>query len=264
VAAHDGFCLRDHVTNAEKHNEANGEKGADGESHNRSWNCGVEGPTDDEDVLALRSRQQRNFFTTLLLSQGVPMIAHGDELGRTQGGNNNAYCQDNEISWVDWDLGEDQRALLEFARQVVELRHDHPVFRRRRFFAGSPDHGGESDLGDIAWFTPTGEHMSDEHWQNGYARALMVFFNGQAIPEPDPRGNRTVDQSFLVVINGHHESMSFTLPDSDYGDCWKLVLDTARTPSFAGAEPEHHEPLSELVAQSRSIVVLTDCDEPEA
>jgi glycogen operon protein len=264
VTAHDGFTLRDLVSYNEKHNEANGENNADGESHNRSWNCGVEGPTDDDDVLALRHRQQRNFLTTLLLSQGVPMIAHGDELGRTQGGNNNAYCQDNEISWVDWDLGDDQRELLDFARQVVGLRHGHPVFRRRRFFAGSPDHGGESDLGDIAWFTPGGEHMSDEHWQNGLARALMVFFNGEAIPEPDPRGDRTVDRSFLVVFNADQEPMSFTLPDADYGSCWQLVLDTARTPSFAVAgDAEHHDPRAEIVAHARSIVVLTDCDEAE-
>jgi glycogen operon protein len=264
VTAHDGFTLRDLVSYNDKHNDANGENGADGESHNRSWNCGVEGPTDDEAVLALRARQQRNFLTTLLLSQGVPMIAHGDELGRTQRGNNNAYCQDNDISWVDWDLDDDERELLEFARQMVQLRREHPVFRRRRFFAGSADHGGESDLGDIAWFTPSGEHMSDEHWQNGYARALMVFFNGEAIPEPDPRGNRTVDRSFLLIINAHHEAMSFTLPEDEYGGCWTLVLDTARTPSFAGpAGTEHHDPLSELVAQARSIVVLTDCDEPQ-
>ncbi|HET8616702.1 MAG TPA: glycogen debranching protein GlgX [Actinomycetales bacterium] len=264
VTAHDGFTLRDLVSYNEKHNEANGENNADGESHNRSWNCGVEGPTDDQGVLALRARQQRNFLTTLLLSQGVPMIAHGDELGRSQGGNNNAYCQDNDISWVDWELDDDQRDLLDFARKIVELRHDHPVFRRRRFFAGSPDHGGESDLGDIAWFTPSGEHMSDEHWQNGYARALMVFFNGQAIPEPDPRGNRTVDRSFLVVFNAHQESMAFTLPDTEYGDCWKPVLDTAATPAFAGSDAKHLEPLSERTAQARSIVVLTDCDEPES
>jgi isoamylase len=263
VTAHDGFTLRDLVSYNSKHNDANGENGADGESHNRSWNCGAEGPTDDEDVLALRARQQRNFLTTLLLSQGVPMIAHGDELGRTQGGNNNAYCQDNEISWVDWELGDDERALLDFARQVVELRHDHPVFRRRRFFAGRPEQGGESDLGDIAWFTPSGEHMSDEHWQNGYARALMVFFNGDAIPEPDPRGDRIVDSSFLVVFNAHQESLSFTLPDDQYGDCWRVVLDTAPTPSFTGPGTKHLEPLSELVAQSRSIVVLTDCDDEQ-
>jgi glycogen operon protein len=263
VTAHDGFTLRDLVSYNFKHNEANGENGADGESHNRSWNCGVEGPTDDDDVRALRARQQRNFLTTLLLSQGVPMIALGDELGRTQQGNNNAYCQDNEISWVDWSLDDDERDLLDFARRIVQLRHDHPVFRRRRFFAGSPEHGGESDLGDIAWFTPTGEHMSDEHWQNGYARALMVFFNGEAIPEPDPRGDRIVDHSFLVIFNAHQEPMSFTLPDGDYGVCWKPVLDTARTPSFAADDTQHHDPLSELVAQARSIVVLTDCDEAE-
>src|SRR5215217_447953 len=159
VIAHDGFTLADLVSYNEKHNEANGENNRDGESHNRSWNCGVEGPTDDAAVVALRERQHRNFLVTLLLSQGVPMLLHGDEIGRTQQGNNNVYCQDNELSWVDWDLGEDRTALLDFTKRVIHLRRDHPVLRRRRFFEGAADHGGESDLHDIAWFNPSGEHM---------------------------------------------------------------------------------------------------------
>ena len=161
VIAHDGFTLRDLVSYNEKHNEANGEDNRDGESHNRSWNCGVEGPTDDPEILALRARQQRNLIATLLLSQGVPMLAHGDEISRTQGGNNNVYCQDNEIAWVDWDLDVPQRQLLEFTRAVVALRRDHPVFRRRRFFAGRADHGGESERRDIEWFRPDGGHMGE-------------------------------------------------------------------------------------------------------
>jgi glycogen operon protein len=262
VVAHDGFTLRDLVSYNEKHNEANGEGGADGESHNRSWNCGAEGPTDDPQVNELRLRQQRNLLTTLLLSQGVPMIAHGDELGRTQEGNNNVYCQDNEIAWVDWDLDETQRDLLDFTRRLVQLRHDHPVFRRRRFFAGSADHGGESELGDIAWFAPSGEHMSDEDWRNGYARSLMVFLNGSAIPEPDRRGARVVDDSFLVLFNGHHEEIDFVLPSVEYGESWVTELDT--TEAFVRVEvPELAElglaglaPGASLAVGPRSVIVL--------
>ena len=190
VVAHDGFTLRDLVSYNEKHNEANGENNNDGESHNRSWNCGVEGPTDDPSVNALRLQQQRNFLTTLLLSQGVPMIAHGDELGRTQLGNNNGYCQDSDLTWVDWDLDDQQSDLLRFTRRLVQLRKDHPVFRRRRFFAGTANHGGESDLGDIAWFMPNGKHMDEAAWRDGMARSLMVFLNGDAIPAPDRRGQK--------------------------------------------------------------------------
>ncbi len=261
VVAHDGFTLRDLVSYNHKHNEANGEGGKDGESHNRSWNCGAEGDTDDADVLALRLRQQRNMLATLLLSQGVPMIAHGDELGRTQGGNNNVYCQDNPTAWVDWDLDAGQRDLLDFTRRLVQLRHDHPVFRRRRFFAGSADHGGESELGDIAWFTPSGEHMSNEDWRNGYARSLMVFLNGSAIPEPDRRGSPIVDDSFLVVFNGHHEELDFVLPSPEYGQGWLVELDTTEAfvrvevPELAG-ELSGLKPGSALTVGPRSVVVL--------
>ncbi len=253
VVAHDGFTLRDLVSYNDKHNDANGEGGADGESHNRSWNCGVEGPSDDPEIEELRLRQQRNVLATLLLSQGVPMIAHGDELGRTQSGNNNVYCQDNEIAWIDWDLSEQQRGLVHFAQRVVALRKEHPVFRRRRFFAGTSDHGGESALGDIAWFTPNGQHMSAEDWSNGYARSLMVFYNGDAIPEPDPRGQRTVDDSFLVVFNGHHEPLAFTLPSAEYGAEWQMCFDTAEP---EGDERVALQPGSALKAAPRSVVVL--------
>ena len=226
VTAHDGFTLHDLVSYNEKHNEANGEDNKDGESHNRSWNCGVEGPTDDPAVLRLRWRQQRNFLTTLLLSQGVPMISHGDELGRSQGGNNNGYCQDNEVTWVDWELDEAEQRHLAFTRDLVDLRRSHPVLRRRRFFHGNADHGGESELGDIAWFTTSGEHMSEEDWNKGYARAVMVFLNGEAIVEPDVRGERVVDDSFLVIYNASPETLTFTLPPVDFGSVWTCVLDT--------------------------------------
>lgn len=226
VTAHDGFTLHDLVSYNDKHNDANGEGGRDGESHNRSWNCGVEGPTDDPQISELRARQRRNFLATMLLSQGVPMLAHGDELGRTQGGNNNGYCQDNEVTWVDWDLDEERLALLEFTRRVVHLRRDHPVFRQRRFFAGAPEHGGESELRDIAWLTPSGQHMQAEAWNSDHAFAVMVFLNGDAIDEPDMRGEEIVDDSFLLLFNSHWEKQSFKLPGADYGQAWTAVLDT--------------------------------------
>ena len=226
VTAHDGFTLHDLVSYNDKHNDANGEDNKDGESHNRSWNCGVEGLTEDPAVLGLRWRQQRNFLTTLLLSQGVPMISHGDELGRTQGGNNNGYCQDNEVTWIDWSLDAAEQRHLDFTRELVDLRRSHPVLRRRRFFHGSADHGGESELGDIAWFTTAGEHMSEDDWHKGYARAVMVFLNGEAIVEPDARGARVVDDSFLVIYNAAPENLTFTLPPADFGTVWTCILDT--------------------------------------
>src|SRR6476661_1536079 len=216
VVAHVGFTLRDLVSYNSKHNEANGEGGNDGESHNRSWNCGVEGETKDPRVNAIRLRQQRNFLTTLLLSQGVPMIAHGDELGRTQGGNNNVYAQDNEIAWVDWNLDEEHRDLLEFTSALIALRKAHPVFRRRRFFAGDAAHGGKSDLGDIEWLKPDGNFMEEEDWNSGFARSMMVFLNGDAIPEPDSAGRRITDDHFLLLFNAHTEKIDFHLPSRGF------------------------------------------------
>lgn len=253
ITAHDGFTLRDLVSYNDKHNEANGEDGRDGESFNRSWNCGVEGPTDDPAIEELRARQQRNFLATLLFSQGVPMISHGDELGRTQQGNNNVYCQDNELSWVDWDLDGTREALLAFTRTVVHLRRDHPVFRRRRFFAGAPERGGESDLRDIAWLNPTGEHMSDEQWQERLARAVMVFLNGDAIAEPDLRGEPIVDDSFLVLFNAQPDDADFVLPGEDYGHAWTVVLDTDThlTPG------DHLAAGAQVTLSGRSLVLLT-------
>jgi isoamylase len=254
VVAHDGFTLRDLVSYNEKHNEANGEDNNDGESHNRSWNCGVEGETDDPAVNTLRLQQQRNFLATLLLSQGVPMIAHGDEVGRTQRGNNNAYCQDSEVAWVDWELDEDREGLLEFTARLVELRKDHPVFRRRRFFAGDAAHGGKSELGDIEWFAPQGNEMDELDWRNGYARSLMVFLNGEAIPEPDHLGRTIVDDHFLLLFNAHSEPVDFTLPPKDYGALWQVRLDTT---SASASEPEDWKAGSEHAVPGRSVVVLS-------
>lgn len=253
VTAHDGFTLADLVSYNEKHNEANGEGNNDGESHNRSWNCGVEGPTDDAEVNALRRRQQRNFLTTLLLSQGVPMICHGDELGRTQRGNNNGYCQDNALTWVDWDLDEHREALLEFTRALVHLRRDHPVLRRRRFFAGSADHGGESELGDIAWFGTDGEHMTDEDWHEAHVKAVTVFLNGEAITEPDQRGEPVVDDSFLIMYNAAPNTVLFTVPPAEFGPSWACVLDTDNTLP-AGAVVKAGD---ELPIEARSTLVLS-------
>jgi glycogen operon protein len=246
VTCHDGFTLRDLVSYNEKHNGANHEDNRDGESFNRSWNCGAEGDTDDPGVLALRGRQQRNFIATLMLSQGVPMLSHGDEFGRTQSGNNNAYCQDSDISWVHWPeaaMGpsrmpaspeeeepkneEDNAAqLLEFTRHMVWLRRDHPVFRRRRFFHGRPVSGTHDDLTDIAWFTPGGEEMTGEDWSASYAKSLTVFLNGYAISEPDRRGGKITDDSFLLLFNAGDKGIDFTVP-INHGREWQVVVDTA-------------------------------------
>ena len=223
ITCHDGFTLQDLVSYNQKHNEANGDENHDGESFNRSWNCGVEGPTDDPDVRALRDRQQRNLLTTLLLSQGVPMILGGDELGRTQQGNNNGYCQDNAISWYDW--AHRDRDLESFVAVLVQLRRSHPVFRRRRWFLGRPIHGEE--LTDVAWFKPDGGQMTEEDWQNGFARSLAVFLNGEEIASPDARGRRVRDDSFFLLFNAHDQQLRFTLPRGLYGRRWKRVLDTA-------------------------------------
>ncbi|HYY09507.1 MAG TPA: glycogen debranching protein GlgX, partial [Kineosporiaceae bacterium] len=256
VTAHDGFTLRDLVSYNDKHNEANGEGGADGESHNRSWNCGVEGETDHEDVLALRARQQRNFLTTLLLSQGVPMILHGDEMGRTQQGNNNVYCQDNELSWVDWSPDEARAQLLAFTEKLMVLRRDHPVFRRRRFFKGEASQGGTSEVGDIAWFTPAGTQMQQGDWQDGNSRSVAVFLNGERILEPDKRGQQILDDSFLVIFNAHHEDLEFTLPPGEYGEWWSVLIDTADDGTWASDSGDTFGPGDVVVVSSRSTIVL--------
>jgi len=223
VTAHDGFTLRDLVSYNEKHNEENGENNADGANDNRSWNCGVEGPAEDPEINALRARQQRNFLTTLVLSQGVPMLVAGDELGRTQDGNNNAYCQDNELSWIDWDNAD--QVLHAFVTRLIHLRNEHPVFRRRRWFVGRAHRG--SEVGDIGWFRPDGGQMSEEDWHSGFARALGVFLNGDALPDPDYRGERVVDESFYLLFNANWEVITFTLPTGEWGARWSKIIDTA-------------------------------------
>jgi len=229
VTAHDGFTLTDLVSYDHKHNEANGEDNRDGSDDNRSWNCGVEGPTDDPGILALRARQKRNFLTTLLLSQGVPMLLAGDEMGRTQQGNNNAYCQDNEISWVDWAVrAESDTELLDFVRRLTRLRAEHAVFRRRRFFRGQAIRGGRQRLGDIAWFTLAGDEMTGHDWDAGFVKSLTVFLNGRAISEPDRRGERVADDSFLLLFNASEQDLVFTIPPRRYGQRWAKALDTAR------------------------------------
>ncbi|MFG1820246.1 glycogen debranching protein GlgX [Kribbella sp. NPDC049174] len=252
ITAHDGFTLRDLVSYNEKHNEANGEGGKDGESHNRSWNCGAEGETDDAVVITLRSKQQRNFLATLLISQGVPMLAHGDELGRTQSGNNNVYCQDNELAWVNWDLTEEQQDLLEFTGALVRLRHEHPVFRRRRFFHGDT---GVDGLGDLVWFTPDGQEMQDGDWSRDDARAVAVFLNGDAISEPDPRGEPVVDDSFLILLNSNYEPEEFLLPAKEYGEAWSVVVDTIRP--TGRAEGGEHLAGSTIRIEAHGMLVLT-------
>ena len=227
VTAHDGFTLNDLVSYNEKHNEANGEGGRDGESHNRSWNCGVEGPTDDPEINALRAQQRRNFLTTLLISQGTPMISHGDELGRTQNGNNNVYCQDNEISWLDWSKYEENQDLFQFTKRLIELRKEHPVFRRRQFLAGGPL-GDESAHRDIAWLATDGKLMDQADWDFYFGKALMVFLNGQEIAEPDSRGAKVEDDSFLMFFNASHTDVEFTLPVATYGASWKVIIDTTQ------------------------------------
>ena len=254
VTAHDGFTLRDLVSYNEKHNEANGEDNNDGESDNKSWNCGAEGPTDDPEINALRGRQQRNFLTTTLLSQGVPMISHGDELGRTQGGNNNGYCQDNEITWIDWAHAD--TSLLEFTRTVSALRAAHPVFRRRRFFDGLPvRRRGVEGMPDISWFQPDGSEMSDEDWDSGLGKSVAVYLNGQGIPGLDARGHRVTDDSFVLCFNAHHEPIEFTLPPEEFGPAWTPVIDTAAG-ADDGGEASPVRAGATVRVGSRGIVVL--------
>ncbi|MBW4456351.1 MAG: glycogen debranching protein GlgX [Nostoc indistinguendum CM1-VF10] len=224
ITAHDGFTLNDLVSYNEKHNQANGEDSRDGESHNRSWNCGVEGETDDPDVIRLRERQRRNFLATLMLSQGVPMLLAGDEIGCTQKGNNNAYCQDNEISWRDWSLQKSNSELLDFSRELIDFRHKHPVFRRRKWFQGRPIHG--FGINDIGWFNADGSEMTEKQWLVSYAKAMEIFLNGEGIVTPGRRGERIIDESFLVFFNAHYEMIEFALPNVFQDREWEIVIDT--------------------------------------
>jgi glycogen operon protein len=252
VTAHDGFTLNDLVSYNEKHNEANGEDNRDGESHNRSWNCGVEGPTDDPEIEALRCRQMRNFWATLMVSQGTPMIAHGDELGRTQNGNNNVYCQDSELSWMDWSLADQNSDLLAFARKVSTLRRKHPVFRRRRFFEGEPIRSGD-EVRDIAWLTPGGQEMTHEDWGAAFDKCVAVFLNGDAIAAPNERGERVVDDSFLLCFNAHDRDVEFVMPHDDYAQQWTVELDT----NHPAGDADHVVNAEEKVSlPPRSVLVL--------
>jgi isoamylase len=257
VTCHDGFTLHDLVSYNRKHNEANGEDNKDGTDDNRSWNCGAEGPSDNPAINELRARQKRNFIATLFCSQGVPMLLAGDEMGRTQGGNNNAYCQDNEVSWVDWTRAAGERDLMDFTRAMSALRREHPLFRRRRFFSGHPTAGTPGGPGDIVWLTPAGKEMTEEDWRAGQAKSLGVFLNGEAISEPDPRGDRITDSSFLLLFNAHAEPITFTLPETEFGPEWEIVIDSAgpRIPAIHGELPTLTAKADVEVA-SRAVIVL--------
>jgi glycogen operon protein len=258
VTAHDGFTLRDLVSYNEKHNDANGEDGNDGESHNRSYNHGVEGPTDDPEILTVRARQQRNFLATLLLSQGVPMISHGDELGRTQGGNNNGYAQDNEVTWVDW--GSVDQPLIEFTAALARLRRDHPTFRRGRFFNGRPVRRAEGEpVPDIAWVRPDGSEMQPEDWDSGFGRAVGVFLNGDGIRERDRRGQDIHDRHFLLLFNAGDGGVDFTIPSADPSPRWEVVVDTSG--ERADGPPVSSGEVVPLAA--RSLIVLREYEDAE-
>jgi isoamylase len=250
VTCHDGFTLGDLVSYDRKHNEANGAENRDGTDDNRSWNCGTEGPTDDPAITELRARQVRNFLVTLFCSQGVPMLLAGDEIGRTQVGNNNAYCQDNETSWVDWDAAGKHADLLDFTCSLIALRRDHPVFRRRRFFSGTAP--GSTGLRDIAWLTPAGAEMTVTDWGSD-ARALGVLLNGDAITEPGPHGEAIVDQNFLLLFNAADQPVTFTLPGAGPVGAWQVVVDTE---SPAPAASDRRETASQLTVAGRAVVVL--------
>lgn len=252
ITAHDGFPLNDLVSYNEKHNEENGEDNRDGESYNRSWNCGVEGPTDDPEILELRNRQRRNFLVTLMLSQGVPMILGGDEIGRSQQGNNNPYCQDNEISWFDWDLAEGNAALLNFTRQLIYFRRQHPIFQQRKWFQGRAIHG--SGVHDIAWFNPDGGEMTESQWHDGFTKAIGIFLNGEEIATRGERGERIMDDSFLLFFNAHHDPVEFLIPSGLQHREWRVVIDTNQ-PRFVEAEICYKGD-KPIPLEARSVVVL--------
>ncbi|MFP5271680.1 glycogen debranching protein GlgX [Coleofasciculus sp.] len=252
ITAHDGFTLNDLVSYNDKHNDTNGEENRDGESHNRSWNCGAEGETDDPEILQLRNRQRRNFLVTLMLSQGVPMLLGGDEIGRTQDGNNNAYCQDSEISWFDWDLPEGNASLLNFTRQLIYFRRQHPIFRRRKWFLGRAIYG--SSVKDIAWFNPDGGDMTEDQWLAGYTKAIGIFLNGEEIAARGDEGERVMDDSFFLCFNAHYEMIEFTLPPGLQDREWLVLIDTDK-PRFIEEEISYTEdkPIS---VTARSVMVL--------
>jgi len=255
VTAHDGFTLHDLVSYNEKHNEANGEENRDGHNDNQSWNCGAEGPTNDPAVLELRERQKRNFIATLLLSQGVPMLCGGDELGRTQRGNNNAYCQDNETSWYDWRMDNNRKDLLAFTRQLIALRRAHPVFRRRQFFAGRRIWG--SEVKDLAWFRPDGKEMTEENWRDPSARCLGLRLAGDSIEEGDVNGHHILDDTFLILLNAHYEPVPFVLQAHRTGVRWQPVLDT-HTGDTRGRRPARGGRTYEVAPRSLAVLRLQE------
>ena len=252
VTAHDGFTLADLVSYNEKHNDANGEDNRDGESHNRSWNCGAEGPTDDPEILALRGKQMRNILATLMVSQGTPMISHGDEFGRTQQGNNNVYCQDSELAWMDWTLCQTNADLLAFARTVTALRKNHPVFRRRRFFDGKLIRSGDEEIRDIAWLTSAGIPMTPDDWNSGF-QCVAVFLNGEAIPAPNARGERVIDDTFLLCFNAQSDPVDFMAAEGDYAAEWTAALDTAAPTGSSDLVVKAGETFT---LQGRSVIIL--------
>lgn len=258
ITAHDGFTMNDLVSYNEKHNDANGEGNRDGESNNRSWNCGVEGPTTIKNVNDLRQQQMRNMFATLLCSQGIPMICGGDEVARTQQGNNNAYCQDNAISWTNWDLDDSQKDLLEFVSKLIHLRLEHPVLHRRRFFTGREPGDPDDKIPQVEWMDHTGSIMDMEDWSNTHAFSVMIYLNGSDIPEADWYGNQMVDNNFILIFNAHYEPIMFTLPDERYGKKWRLVVDTHNPKG-----PElNYEAGFAITAQSRSFLLLMSDRKP--
>jgi len=279
VTCHDGFTLQDLVSYDHKHNEANGEGNRDGTDDNRSWNCGTEGPSDDPATRELRALQMRNFLVTLFLSQGVPMLLAGDEMGRTQAGNNNAYCQDNEVSWVDWGRADTERDLLAFTETLAGLRREHPVFRRRRFFRGRRDEPGD-ETSDIIWLTPAGQEMTQADWGADYAKSLAVFLNGEAISEPDARGEQIADAKFLLLFNAHSNPLTFTLPEASLAAGWEIMITTApqATKGAKGGRARHQarrqaeqgpaalevgavvKPKSEVEVPARAAAVLRSTD----
>lgn len=248
VTAHDGFTLHDLVSYNEKHNKANGEDNNDGESHNRSWNCGVEGETDDAEIIALRNQQKRNFLASLFLSQGVPMLVAGDEISRTQGGNNNAYCQDNEVSWLNWEKAD--KELLEFTKKVISIKKEHPVFCRKRWFKGRPIKG--VGVEDIAWFLPEGTEMTEENWSHDFAKSLAVYLNGRAVSTMNSKGEYIIDDSFYVIFNAYHDVLEYKLPPVKYGNDWIKILDT----SVNATEEEVFKPEEVVKVEGRSVVLL--------
>lgn len=251
ITAHDGFTLNDLVSYNEKHNEENGENNNDGESHNRSWNCGAEGPTDDPGVVALRNRQKRNFLTTLFLSQGVPMLLAGDEIGRSQNGNNNPYCQDNEISWINWEKADND--LLEFTKKLIHVYKDHNIFSRRDWFKGQPIKG--RGLTDIAWFSPDGKKMTEENWKQDFAKCLAVYLNGHGIHSLDYDGTPIVDDSFYLIFNAHNEPVGYKLPTKRYGDNWTKILDT-NTNFVAQEGGERYRANAKIKVEGFSVMLL--------